>query len=287
MPLFSQPAAAGPMPTGAADVPAAGAPEVAAARVRPAGQILLAALVVALVPLFYLLSPPPTRAEQATRCVSTLHLAGPANIVLNCDSYEFAVVARDPSLLLTPAHKLRQARPLYAVAGWVFGLPFRAAGVDRIAARVLGPSRAEFAAAAPEFAGFILLNGLLLVLALEVFRRTLGGARYSAAWMILPATLLAVNEVTKAFFWSPHQQLLNVLIPVGAIALYAWMQPRLGALGWPRMAAIGVAIGLCELMYGAFAIVAAGAALLCLADRASGVPLGRRLVRAAALLAAS
>jgi 4-amino-4-deoxy-L-arabinose transferase-like glycosyltransferase len=66
--------------------------------------------------------------------------------------------------------------------------------------------------------------------------------------------LLVGNDVTKAFFWSPHTQLFNVLVPV--LALNATLRVLDGA-AFDRTFALGLglAVGLGLTAYGVFVVV--------------------------------
>jgi hypothetical protein len=44
-----------------------------------------------------------------------------------------------------------------------------------------------------------------------------------------------VNEVSKAFFWTPHVQMFSFFTAVASLALHQWMQPRLPTLMPRRM----------------------------------------------------
>ncbi|HEU4881447.1 MAG TPA: hypothetical protein VFT45_04350 [Longimicrobium sp.] len=255
---------------------------------RALRETLLVAALVAAATLPFLASPHPGR-RAAAYCLNPVNLGGRLHVDLNCDSHVFLVLAEDPRRVLTPGSGAWQSRPLYAALGWALAMPYRAAGLEAVGARLPSRAYAPGRGGAPPgrllpwYAGFITLNALLLAASLMLFRRMVGARSYRDPAIVLPVAVLLANEVTRAFFWTPHLQLFNVFVPVLSLWLFCRLQPRLGTLGMARAAGMGAALGVCALAYGAFAVPAAGAALLLLAG---GPPLGRRVARAAALLAA-
>jgi hypothetical protein len=88
-----------------------------------------------------------------------------------------------------------------------------------------------------------------------------------------------LNDLMKAFFWTPHQQMFVLLIPLAAISLGRWL--LLAQPPWPVIALLGLGLGLASLIYGN-AIIAAGVlALILLAPRLArrrpGAGAGRRV----------
>ena len=228
-------------------------------------EILVAGLLVTIAVGLFLFQPLPEPSELEY-CGTPTHVWGPLNVFVNCDSGEFLLLAKHPSLLLTPAHRTRQNRPLYAALGWTLAWPLRALGVESIGRRVLGAEPIGrtgrlYGDYLPEYGGFLLLNWVLLVASVVLFTRLLDAQSPVAIRALLPLAVLLVNEVTKAFFWTPHFQIFNVFIPVASIALFRWQLSPSRIVTWRAAAAIGLLLGVGNLAYGAFALTAGGAAL--------------------------
>lgn len=176
--------------------------------------------------------------------------------VVNHDSYGYLEVAHEPARLLRP-HEVRQSRPLYALLGAAAGHPFTLA--LRLAGRA-GLVPAPVLAQAHYYGlymGYVLLNGLALLASLLLFRRlfmqlTAGrGERwqfYALAWV------LVANPITKAFFWTAHQQLFAFLVPLLCLSL-ALQLARQPALGWAALSGWALALGLLPLVYGSCVLV--------------------------------
>jgi hypothetical protein len=229
-------------------------------------ELVIAGVLVTTAVACLLLSPGPARETESVLCVKVIDIWGPVRLTINCDSREFLLLAEKPWRVLTLEHRERQSRPLYGAIGWTLALPFRALGLESLGLRVLGRqvilgSGQPYGRYLPEYAGLLFLNWLVLVASVVLFRRLLAARSFLETCMILPLAVLLVNEVTKAFFWTPHLQVFNILLPVASVYLFHWMQPRLPLLSLPRIVVIGLLLGLANLLYGAFAVTAVGAAL--------------------------
>ncbi|HEV3051638.1 MAG TPA: hypothetical protein VGX50_15135, partial [Longimicrobium sp.] len=182
------------------------------------------ALVVAAM-LPFLASPHPGAKPAA--CVTPVNLGGRLHVTLNCDSHLFLLLAEDPRRMLTEEYRTWQSRPLYGALGWTLAMPFRAAGLEQVGERRLPPTiwaspRGGRPATRllPWYGGFILLNALLLAGAVMLFRRLAGARSYRDAAILLPVPVLLANELTRAFFWTPHLQMFNVFVPVLSLWLF-------------------------------------------------------------------
>jgi hypothetical protein len=206
-------------------------------------------------------------------CASAVRLGHGLGYPFNCDSTDFIRDAADPSRLLA-AGSIRQARPV---------LIFLAAGVARTVGRAVfaTPLPRHYGLTSPEDFAYVLLNlaiaagAIALFLGLVPFGQVPIAAVAAAAW-------LAFDDVIKAFFWTPHSQLFNLLVPVLSIAVAraVLVNPRLRhplALG-----GIGLGLGTLALAYGSF-IVAGAAAGVALLIGARLQPAARTVAGAAAL----
>ena len=174
--------------------------------------------------------------------------------IVNHDSYGYLDVAQAPGRLLLP-QEVRQSRPLYALLGAAVGYPLTAALAlaGRLGlAPAWPPAELRFYGF---YSGYVLLNGLTLLASLlllsglfEALTAGRGEAwqRYGLAW------ILVANPITKAFFWTAHQQMLAFLVPLFCL----WLALRLAArpLAVGRLAGWALALGLLPLVYGSFVL---------------------------------
>jgi hypothetical protein len=65
--------------------------------------------------------------------------------------------------------------------------------------------------------------------------------------------VLVANPVTKAFFWTAHQQMFTFLVPLFCLALAIRLRQRVKP-GWKTLSSLSVALGLLPLVYGSFVL---------------------------------
>jgi hypothetical protein len=228
-------------------------------RRMPVAMCLLVSLVVAVLGTQLLLYAPAM--PKRIFCVTPIHLSGGRFYQLNCDSIAFMALAHHPGQILQP-RDLRQSRPGYvalaALSTHILGPAAKSLGWDQ-----------AFKQRDSAYIPLILINLILLLAA--VFLLTLLLRRLGAPpVLIVPALclLLVANDVTKAFFWTPHQQIFELLVPVATITLACWvMRTR---PGWRGIAVTGLAIGLASLVYASVLITVAVLVLILLTRRRTG-----------------
>lgn len=196
-------------------------------------------------------------------CVRDVKLTERLGHPLNCDSPMFVRLAKDPAGLLAPKSR-RQSRPLYVVAGWGVG-----AALSRVGSLGLPGFLAD-----SYYLAYILVNFGTLVLAVLLFCRLVVPDRLASLGVLSLASLLVANDVVKAFFWTPHTQMFNVLAPVVAIALVRWAYLHPGA-PCSQAASVGALAGALFLVYGSFLIIPPAVTLgLVFGGRRSAAPIG-------------
>ena len=163
---------------------------------------------------------------------------------LNQDSPLLMDLAVSPGKLLESGPgDLRQSRPLYV---WV------AAGLTRSLAPLARRSGIErlYGVRHPAFLPEIVLNWGLLTVAFFLFWRFLCGfggpfAKFAAVLCAIP---FLANDVVKAFFWTPHMQLFNLLVPM--LGLVCCRSILAGPpLSHSRALLVGLGLGLLGLAY--------------------------------------
>jgi hypothetical protein len=166
---------------------------------------------------------------------------------LNCDSPTYMAMASDPRLVLT--HTILQNRPLS------FVLPFLISQPLRVVTRL--EKAGAYRPYAREFIAYLIVNLACLLATLICFTWTLeaGTRRIAGIELLFACVALSANDVTKLFFWTPHTQIFNLLVPCMSVYLtFRLLQrekplkPR-AAFGW------GLVLGLGLLIYGSFAVI--------------------------------
>jgi hypothetical protein len=216
--------------------------------------------------LGFLVGPRVIDSEQQSTCVGNVQFPGPFGISLNCDSPQFMWLARDPAGLLAE-NNARQARPGLIAAAALLTAPLwlvvPASTPRPVDAGLRDPAEitASFARDLPAYIAYVLLNIALLAASFFILRKllnSLGAAgHFGAAEMsilVSAGLLLVANDVTKAFVWSPHTQMFNMLVPV--LAVYATLRTWSGALAdWRFATAMGIAAGLGMTAYPVFVVI--------------------------------
>ncbi len=200
---------------------------------------------------------------QRDNCVGNIQLPGPFGIHLNCDAPEFLALATHPTGLLTE-NNYRQSRPGLILFAAVLTAPLSvfATSVGDTTPPQDDPERIidSFARYLPAYIAYMLLNAGILLLSFHFLRKTIERApsdeRSAIPIVVSVGLLLVTNDVTKAFFWSPHTQMFNILVPV--MAVYAAVRVWHGALASRRLAVgLGFFVGFGFTAYGVFAIIPA------------------------------
>ena len=167
-----------------------------------------------------------------------------AGFVINCDSYEYVRVSTNLSLLLEQ-NSLRQSRPLFLVLGTISG---------SLVYPVL--KLFHFNIYQSYFAGYILLNFLFLLWSAYLFdgllvKHTSLGVVERSAFLIL----LISNNVTKAYFWTAHEQMFTFLTPMLCIYMLDFIKGG-NKLFSSTILFFSFLCGLSLLVYGNFALLA-------------------------------
>ncbi len=211
-----------------------------------------------------LLGPRVLEVDQGQHCVGNVHLPGPFAIALDCDSPQFTWLARQPRGLLEPGNA-RQSRPGLVVAAALLTRPlalvFPPGGPPLPAPHHVTETEritSSLARDLPAYLAYIALNCGILLLCFALLRELMApaGPEDGTQTVLLVAVglLLIGNDITKAFFWSPHTQLFNVLVPV--LAIYGSLRVLDGA-AFERAFALGMglAVGLGVTAYEFFAVI--------------------------------
>lgn len=210
------------------------------------------------VALSFWLAPAPQGQPDVEYWGEYVRVAPGLGFVLNHDSQGYIDAAQHPGQLLWPG-EVRQSRPLYILLGTAVGYPL-AAGLRQVQRWGLAPAAWPELGSEADFWGFywgyVLLNALGLLASLGLLRWLVGvvsggRARSWVYWAL--AWVLVANPITKAFFWTAHQQMLAFLVPLFCLVLALGMARR-PAPGWLGVAALGMALGLLPLLYGSFVL---------------------------------
>ncbi len=210
-----------------------------------------------------LVGPPLSVQEAKAACVTSITLPGRLRLILDCDSPVFMRDAHRPARLFE-AGSIRQSRPVFVFAGTLAGAVFspfarvlRPFVPEHPGATQHDPAKLEFGfkTLLPYFFGYVALNIGLLVLTFALYWRAATGPAPLSALAVRIAfwvgTLLIFNDVVRAFVWSPHTQMFNLLLPAVGVALILADRRRTPA----RLCLYALGIGVGILAYAAWALL--------------------------------
>jgi hypothetical protein len=197
----------------------------------------------------FLFSPSPK--TEKDYCGQYIHLGTHAGFTFNCDAADYCMNADSPARMLGDS-AVRQSRPLFVLLASAIGHPLQwlTNKLDLPLFRSMGEEAGRYAGF---YMGYILLNFLTLLLSLIFFESI---AMYITGrsvnkWILLAFQVILVsNEITKAFFWTAHQQFFALLTPLITI----WLVLRLTAQKRTQaeIAMLSFMCGLGMLLYGNF-----------------------------------
>ncbi len=150
---------------------------------------------------------------------------------MNCDAIEFMGGSVNPGYLFHQNYS-RQSRPLYLIAGSIAGYtlyylttPFHQA-INKKASSWFSnqiPDE-DVSLYLSHYAGLILINLLVLIFSLLLFEKIIiyatGNWKNGRILKYALFLLLISTHITKTFFWTPHQQMFNTILPLLCIWLF-------------------------------------------------------------------
>jgi hypothetical protein len=206
---------------------------------RLGGPVVLVAAAILLLVLWM-----PKR-DNVNGCIYRVPLGLGASYAFNCDSIHITRDARSISRYLEVASPSR-SRPVHILS--LAATAHVLAPVLQPLAGLVRPLKARAGELLVLFLAGVVLNVGVLALAHMAIVRLVGAGSEVAARAALMG-LVASFDVTLAWFWIPHQVLMNVLVPLGgALAFAAGMRAPLLARG--SVVLLGLATAAACLTYG-------------------------------------
>jgi hypothetical protein len=219
-------------------------------------------LLIGVLNVLLLFSPPPQpgTTDPNGRYVSLGHHAG---FFLNPDTYGFIFPAIDPGLMLEN-RALRQSRPLFILMGSAIGYSIHLITwpLHNQLLRFYGKfwkgsyPRDKIVLLGNFYLGFFILNFFVLWIALflfeKIFYELVEKTRVSEYSMYALMAFIASNPITKAFFWTVHQQMFSLMTPLLCIYLLFRYSKQINAPSIPRIGCLFFLAGSLMLIYGNF-----------------------------------
>jgi hypothetical protein len=118
-----------------------------------------------------------------------------------------------------------QDRPAHAFLAWASGSILRLIGFPNQTREILGNSGTGTQYESVFYISFLLINYLTLVIAVLLAIKFVTDDQFqkksvsSFSTQLIVILIVAANELTKTFFWTPHSQMFNILLPVLALVM--------------------------------------------------------------------
>lgn len=144
--------------------------------------------------------------------------------MINCDSAVFMKDAQSPSRLFD-GQSVYQDRPAHALFVWVMSNFLKVIGFPNSSREVIGNSGGITLYQSTFYLSYLIINLLILLVAVKLAINFVHPSDYkratysNASSVLLIIFLVTGNELTKTFFWTPHSQMFNILLPVLALVL--------------------------------------------------------------------
>ena len=159
-------------------------------------------------------------------CGRVINVFADLSVLINCDSAVFMKDAQDPSRVFEGS-SVYQDRPAHSVLAWILAMTMKLFGLPNQTREIIGTSGQTTLYETLYYGSFILINlSVVLTSVLLALKFVFGSLNWNSikfekylAFIIL--FIVAANELTKTFFWTPHSQMFNILLPTLSLMLLA------------------------------------------------------------------
>ena len=157
-------------------------------------------------------------------CGRVINIFSSLNVLINCDSALFMKDAQDPMRIFWGL-TVYQDRPAHSILVWLSGSSMRLLGFPNQSRAIVGTSGQTTTYESIFYISYIALNLVIVFVATMLAIKfvfgdfTVGSLTRTKTLFIIVLLIVAANELTKTFFWTPHSQMFNVLLPTIALVM--------------------------------------------------------------------
>jgi len=139
------------------------------------------------------------------------------NVHIDCDAQYFLLDSQNPMRILNDQSPI-QDRPLHAFIVYIVSKFLNLLGVPEGPITYIGDDGIPQTYNLLHYGVYTLINLVILFISLHLILKVLmlksiKGQNYSKILILTAVLLIAQNAVLREFFWTPHSQLFNILIP--------------------------------------------------------------------------
>lgn len=227
-------------------------------------KILKYLAIILIANLSFLFSPPPDEEALNEGYHNYIPLNSYMGVTINGDSYIFIDGAIHPSDLMKQ-NSFRQARAFYVMAGAALGntiyyltTPLHPSMDRYLKEKNIFQTQYTLSHTSEStkyfffYVGYVFLNIIILLFAFLLFEKIIialsGNWKNGDLLFAMFLFMLASNQETKFFFWTPHQQLLNILTPL--LCIHTGILILIRRINFRKILLMSLAMGLLLLAYG-------------------------------------
>lgn len=177
------------------------------------------------------------------------------HVHLDCDAQYFLLDSQNPMRIINNQTPL-QDRPLHTFLVFVTAKVLELVGVPAGPITYLGDDGIPQTYNLLNYALFIGINIIILFVAMTlvlkvILAKDISRTKYTTTIVIISLVLLVQNPITREFFWTPHSQLFNILIP----SLLFYIAQQDFVINKKNYLVLMFSISICLLVYPTFFIV--------------------------------
>lgn len=191
----------------------------------------------------FLFSPKPF--NETDYCGTYIKISNRSGFIKNCDTKYSINPALHPGILLKK-NTIRQSRPLYILTGTIFGYSLNTL------LQLIGFNPYPEAIF---YLGFVLINFLTLYFGIILYDKILAAFGVDKFLLFTSSLFLICNDVTKSFFWTPHQQMFNMFTPLLMIYIMSRILLAPCIISNRKFLLISFLSGILLLVYGNFVLI--------------------------------
>ena len=157
-------------------------------------------------------------------CGRVINILGSLNVLINCDSAVFMKDAQNP-MRMFDGLSVYQDRPAHSILVWLSGSLLRLLGFPNQSREIVGTSGQTTSYDSIFYLSYIALNFIIVFVAVMLAIKfvfgdfTFGSLTRTKTLFIIVVLIVSANELTKTFFWTPHSQMFNILLPTMGLTL--------------------------------------------------------------------
>jgi len=157
-------------------------------------------------------------------CGRVINIFSNLNVLINCDSALFMKDAQNP-MRIFGGLSVYQDRPAHSILVWLNGSLLRLLGFPNQSREIVGTSGQTTTYESIFYLSYIALNFIIVFVAVMLAMKfvfgdfTFGSLTRTKTLFIIVLLIVSANELTKTFFWTPHSQMFNILLPTIALIM--------------------------------------------------------------------